>query len=145
MNKGQAFDTFKLMIAAVIAVAILGILLGILQGVQPPTGDPTTTMRDLLSKSRSNPGNHLTSQQEVTFSKGTIFTGAAFQQSVFGGQTPDITFECDKEFSALCKAGKTLEIVNDFKSQIKTCCAPTDTKTCVIHVGTGSITPGLCV
>jgi hypothetical protein len=46
--RGQAFDTFKLMIAAVVAVAILGILLSILGNIKPPAGDPKSVANQLL-------------------------------------------------------------------------------------------------
>ncbi len=46
--RGQAFDTFKLMIAAVVAVAILGILLSILGTIKPPAGDPKSVGNQLL-------------------------------------------------------------------------------------------------
>ncbi len=55
MMRGQAFSTFKLMIAAVVAVAILGILLSILGGIQSPMGFEQQA-KNLLSEVSASPG-----------------------------------------------------------------------------------------
>ncbi|MBI2597754.1 MAG: hypothetical protein HYW50_01005 [Candidatus Diapherotrites archaeon] len=40
-QRGQGFEVFKLLIAAIVAVFILTIMLQILQGIKPPTqGNP---------------------------------------------------------------------------------------------------------
>ncbi len=48
--KGQAFEVFRLLIAAVIGGAILMVLLGILQGIISPTTDPQTATAQLVKK-----------------------------------------------------------------------------------------------
>jgi hypothetical protein len=68
-EKGQAFDTFKLMIAAVVAVAILGILMSILSIINPVTTDPTDTMKDMLKKGMQQPKSKVVSQNNVRFNK----------------------------------------------------------------------------
>ena len=150
--RGQAFDTFKLMIAAVIAVAILGILLGILQQIQGPTGDPITTTRDLMQKALSNPGTELPSAQKLSFTKGTVFRNTAFR-SLFGNvNTPTIYFTCDSTLvdNGLCiytdsnleYSLNILTIDGDFESNIKVCCSAADYETCYVNIGTGNVHNG---
>lgn len=148
--RGQAFDTFKLMIAAVIAVAILGILLGILQQIQGPTGDPITTTRDLMQKALSNPGTELPSAQKLSFTKGTVFRNTAFR-SLFGNvNTPTIYFTCDSTLvvNGLCiydgadYSQNILTIDGDFESNIKVCCSATTYETCYVNIGTGNVYNG---
>ncbi len=68
-SKGQAFSTFKLLIAAVVAMVILGILLGIV-GIIPNlgVGDPQEEAETLLKKMYTSQGRAMKSSV-VTFEK----------------------------------------------------------------------------
>lgn len=66
-SRGQAFDVFKLLIAAVIAVAMLAILFPILQSIGIfVTDDPGKIASDLVSQSRGKPSDY-TESKEVVF------------------------------------------------------------------------------
>ena len=67
-NRGQAFDAFKLLIAAVIAGAILVILLGMLSGFINPSANPLDTMANTLQQVKA--GAAKTSPQIVSFEEG---------------------------------------------------------------------------
>ncbi len=69
--KGQAFDTCKLLIAAVVAIAILGILLQILNLIKPPGADPETIIQQQLQKAYGHIGS-------VTVSDGKAKTNPSF-------------------------------------------------------------------
>lgn len=93
MRRGQAFDTFKLMIAAVVAVAILGILMGILSQLSLPTGNPQSVFQGLMSYCAQNPGAIKTSDT-VNFkgnSGDAIALGNAMRS---GGITSVTSFDC---------------------------------------------------
>ena len=67
--RGQAFEVFRLLIAAVVAGAILMILLGILQGMVTPTQDPQQAAAQLVKK-YSDYGGKGTSDV-ITFTPGS--------------------------------------------------------------------------
>ncbi len=48
--RGQAFEVFRLLIAAVVAGAILMVLLGLIQNLVTPTTDPQTAAAQLVKK-----------------------------------------------------------------------------------------------
>ena len=61
-NKGQAFSTFKLLIAAIVAVAILTILFQVLGLIKPPgVDDPIKASVDVLSAAYTSPASLKTS------------------------------------------------------------------------------------
>jgi len=125
--KGQAFDTFKLMIAAVIAVAILGILLGILGGISPPGADPASIIREQLSKANQFPGSIFVSSTQANFNSGVKYVASSFTD-VIGG-TGTVSFACGKDESAVCTVtpngdspnGDTVLITGNFKAVISAC------------------------
>lgn len=69
-EKGQAFDAFKLLIAAVVAVVILGIILSMLQSFFLPGGDPTSVMAQQVQNLKNAIGSGKLSTQLVQFKKG---------------------------------------------------------------------------
>jgi hypothetical protein len=71
MQRGQAFDAFKLLIAAVIAGAILVILLNILGGITITTQEPKQVMVQMIGTVKGSPGSGSVSQQVVKFTPGT--------------------------------------------------------------------------
>ena len=73
MQKGQAFDAFKLLIAAVVAGAILVILLSMIGGFVPVGQDPLTVMGQELNRVKKG-GVASTSTQVVQFAEGQEYT-----------------------------------------------------------------------
>lgn len=132
---GQAFDTFKLMIAAVVAVAILGILLSILGSIPVPGLSFSDTAPSLLARAYQQQGSVFPSQGEVQFQSGEIHVSSAFAGSI--GARP-VEFSCLAPLP--CTIGGTdssqLTISSSFKSKIYACC---QTDKCKIGVGASSI------
>lgn len=132
-SRGQAFDTFKLMIAAVVAVAILGILMGILGSINIIGTGFDDAVRDLLPKANRAPGSVFPSGTEVSFTKDAIFTGASYK-SLLGGTVP-VYIECKgtAASSQLCKASGTdgVTISANFKQKIYAKCKADNSKCCV--------------
>lgn len=62
--RGQAFEVFRLLIAAVVAGAVLMVLLNILGVIRPPSTDPGDAIKTLLQKYIETGGG---SAQEVEF------------------------------------------------------------------------------
>ena len=136
MFRGQAFDTFKLMIAAVIAVAILGILLGILGGITPQVGDPGNLIKQQLGKGYQLPGIVYASQQKANFKAGTRIRSDAFSD-VLGG-TGEVQFYCNERLisSKRCQvpnARDSISFTADFDEDIFVCCESDEL--CNIGVG----------
>ena len=76
-QKGQSFDVFQLLIAAVVAIAIMGILFGVLgQVITTPGGDIGSDIRTMIKKGANDgyasPQNNL----KVTIAAGTTITPA---------------------------------------------------------------------
>ena len=149
MKKGQAFDTFKLMIAAVVAVAILGILLSILSGISVPN-DPASMINQQLSKAYQYKGSTFVSQSEASFQSGVVYSEGSFKSSA--GGVAEIAFYCDDNLQEttpnICEEVKKtvsssyndqLKINGDFKEKIQVCCntgSATLSNRC--HVGVGA-------
>lgn len=69
-EKGQAFSTFKLLIAAIVAVVILVILLSILGYIDfSPRNQPLVGASDALKEAYQVPSQLVTNTQSVTFTK----------------------------------------------------------------------------
>ena len=127
--KGQAFDTFKLLIAAVVAVAILGILLAILQGITPPS-DPATLIREQLSKAHQYEESAFVSQAQATFVGGSSFKGDSFKDAI--GGSGDITFDCSDDLDNCDDdPNTTLKIDAPFDAYIGACCEGTE---CLVSI-----------
>jgi hypothetical protein len=77
-NRGQHFDTFKLLIAAIVAVAILGILLAIIGPIGPPNQDPTSSAVSLISSIQNNPGQ-MQPSGAVTFEPSTNLNSVSLE------------------------------------------------------------------
>lgn len=132
MRKGQAFSTFKLMIAAVVAVAILGILLSILGGITSPVGfeeQAESLLRDVSG------GGSIQRGPEVSFTEGSIYSGSAGTSlsAVVGGRP--VNFKCGVGF---CSPGETdewgtqLEIEHDGRASLIACCEENE---CYLGIG----------
>lgn len=87
-SKGQAYSAFKLMIAAVVALAILGILMGILQTLPNMTqSQPSPAAIDLIKQAKNQYATPLV--KAVTFSsKDKIINGKTVAGSS-GGLSQD--------------------------------------------------------
>ncbi len=56
-NRGQAFSTFQLLIAAVAALALLGVLMPMIINIPGVSGDPVDAMKEKIKTQIDNPGN----------------------------------------------------------------------------------------
>jgi len=120
--KGQAFDTFKLLIAAVVAIAILGILLSILSGLIIPGAEPPTMIREQLSKAYQFPESSFVSQAKASFRSGSSFSPNSFKDAM--GSTGELTFACSDSLGDACDddSGSVLKINSDFSAYVGACC-----------------------
>ncbi len=139
--KGQAFDTFKLLIAAVVAIAILGILLQILNLIKPPGADPETIIQQQLQKAYGHIGSVTVSDGKASFTKGQIFSGESYLSVM--GQQGVIEFQCGDSIDNNClevtgTIATEVEITQAFDGRIKAKCA-SDQKCCV-QIGEGTVT-----
>ena len=81
-EKGQAYSTFKLLIAAIVAMAILAILIPIIMNVMGLiTADPTTETRSILSDLVGSPGA-VKRTTEVTFEPDSVLAGSALAERI---------------------------------------------------------------
>ena len=80
MKKGQAFEVFRLLIAAVVAGAILMVLLQILGGFVTPTQDPQKVAAQFVKDLSTYGGTKVS--DPITFKKGaTIDLGAVSREA----------------------------------------------------------------
>jgi len=81
-NKGQAYSTFKLLIAAIVALAILMILMPIIASVlQIFQNDPADKTIELLNDLYNKPESIKTTQMPVTFTPNVVFSADALKES----------------------------------------------------------------
>lgn len=132
--KGQAFDTFKLLIAAVIAVAILGILLSIMSGIILPGADSQQVIGEQLKKASQFPHSTFISQAKASFQAGNYLSASSFTDAL-GGSSVTIAFQCSDDLSDACKitTDKKLHIVSVFTAYVGACC--TTPKACTVVIG----------
>ena len=145
MQRGQAFDAFKLLIAAVVAGAILVILLSMIGGFVPVGQDPLTVMGQELSKVKKG-GVASTSAQVVQFSEGQEFTADAVAREA-GVNLGQVEFCCsgvedpenkcdnymfDDEPSFECPEPETLIVSSDMSGKIRSFCPISSEPPCVI-------------
>jgi len=79
-QEGQAYSTFKLLIAAIVAMAILAILIPIIMNVMGLiTADPTNEARSLLSDLVGSPGA-IKRTTEVTFTPDSVLAASALAE-----------------------------------------------------------------
>jgi len=79
--RGQAFEVFRLLIAAVVAGAILMVLLGLLQGLITPTTDPQTAAAQLVKKYATYGG--VGSTDLIDFRKGMAIDARAIAREAY--------------------------------------------------------------
>jgi len=131
MKKAQAFDTFQLMIAAVIAVAILGILLSIIGQIFIPSQRPIQVMQEKLTDAYQYEGAIFTSATKATFQKGDAVPMSIFTKNT-GGITP--TLQCADFISSgnLANCATSVEVLSTFDAVVSTCCSGSE---CWVYVG----------
>ncbi|HLD58320.1 MAG TPA: hypothetical protein VI977_01605 [archaeon] len=87
-KKGQAFDVFKLLIAAIIAIAILVVLLPLLRPPVLPGNDPIGGARTLISDLANKPALPRTSQP-VIFAAGVTINSRGIAEGSSGVVTEE--------------------------------------------------------
>ena len=144
MKRGQAFDTFKLMIAAVVAVAILGILLGIIQQIQPTVQQqPVQISQNLINTALNAPCAPIPSG-EVNFKRGDGWVGNTFLQSS-GHRATNVVTRCDSSVSGLFDCGSGANDLSsasvDFPGGITAMCYNNECVLTVYTVGATGVSP----
>ena len=79
--RGQAFEVFRLLIAAVVAGAILMVLLGLLQGLVTPTTDPQTAAAQLVKRNATYGG--VGSTDLIDFRRGMAIDARAIAREAY--------------------------------------------------------------
>ncbi len=139
-KKGQAFDAFKLLIAAVVAGSILVILLQIIAGITITTKKPVRVMGQEMS-SVSAGGMCSVSNNKVEFTKGTQIKSDAVAKKA-GMNTGSVEFCCRGEDDCEgyvfkdeqgfdCGVDK-LGVDEDIQGNIRACCPITQGEDCTI-------------
>ena len=120
--KGQAFDTFKLLIAAVVAVAILGILFVILNSIVGPTTSPVDATKTQLGKAYNQQGISSKSSTMATFEKDDELDGdLALFTDIVGGK--EVNFQCGTDVENSCEINdNVLTATKKFAAYIRACC-----------------------
>ncbi len=72
--RGQAFEVFRLLIAAVVAGAVLMILMGLLQRITTPTTDPQSTAAEIVQKYIDTGGYEIS--RELVFEPGKAISAS---------------------------------------------------------------------
>ncbi len=91
-TRGQAFDAFKLLIAAVVAGSILVIILSMLGGFVTQGGDPVTVMAQQVQSYRGSPGAGGLSTQIVQFQPNNVISSTAIETKA--GINPGTVYFC---------------------------------------------------
>jgi len=102
-KRGQAFSTFQLLIAAVVALALLGVLMPIIMRSIDIGGDPSQATQQLLKSQIDNPGT-LSFTDDVTFSSkyNTLSaSGVANDTGLDASQIVFMTNDLDDVFSTI--------------------------------------------
>lgn len=126
--KGQAFDVFKLVIAAAVGMIMLGLLLSILGGIRPPGGDPTSVTQNLLRETYFQ-GIKKTSASPVTFTKDLEFT---VESLVRGTGIPADKVAIDQCVDELTCTGTNVKAKSDVTVRVIVDCLSVSTGTCKI-------------
>lgn len=129
--RGQAFDVFKLVIAAAVGMIILGLLLSILGGIRPPGGDPVSVTQNLLRDAYFQ-GIQRTSPSPVTFTAGTKFNKGSLVSGT-GIPSGEITIGCPGITGGeLDCPGDSVEAIRDITVKVVVNCLSTSTPRCTI-------------
>ncbi len=105
--RGQAFEVFRLLIAAVVAGAILMVLLGLIQNLVTPTTDPQTAAAQLVKKYSRYGGAGSTDL--IDFRKGMTIDAKAIAREAYLDEdcvrvkSTVNYFDCENEWSDFCE------------------------------------------
>lgn len=115
-QKGQAFDVFKLLIAAIVAVVILALLLEIIKQIVPPGANPVDKTNDLV-KGLSN-GNlaQYKLTEKVTFVRGIILSNLAIANASGGSLQKEDVCVVPGDFDGVTGWGGTSNISVQYSS-----------------------------
>lgn len=128
--KGQAFDVFKLVIAAAVGMIMLGLLLSILGGLSTPGGQPLPETKRLLSETYYQ-GIARTSAAPVKFTRGDVITVASM---VKGTGIPESKVEIKECISPEleCSNGKTITATANIDATVIVDCLDVSSSVCKI-------------
>ena len=76
-QKGQAFSTFQLLIAAVVALALLGVLMPIIGGINPGTDRLADSLKERINTQQDQPGTISLTDDIKVSSKGDPYVAIA--------------------------------------------------------------------
>lgn len=107
-KKGQGGDTFKLLIAAVVAMVILGIVTGVFQNIWGLVGGITcvsSPINEMVTKIQKAQAGIVTSTDAICMNAGEQFMDTALTSKVTN--LASVTFTCQD--AAVCKTGTPIE------------------------------------
>jgi len=140
MRRGQAFEVFRLLIAAVIAGAILMVLLNILGGVGIRTQDPQDFVNQAVQSLATTGG--IKTSSTITFEKGqAILLSAAAASATLDSSCVD----AGSVFDTTCftASGDVIEYTctQKKKAKIRVKCVPQTSGTCPVKCEVSIIKP----
>lgn len=113
-EKGQAFSTFQLLIAAVVALALLGVLMPIIGGINPGTDRLVDALKERINTQQNQPGTlKLTDELKVS-AKGDPYVATATITEGTGIDHKQVKFMTNGHVSdfGIASNGSVLEIKN---------------------------------
>jgi hypothetical protein len=108
-NRGQGSDTFKLLIAAVVAMVILGIVTGVFENIwrlltQMPCAD--NVVNELVTKLQKAQSGLATATNAICMKAGEQLDASALTKKVTN--VASVTFKC--EGAAVCKNNDPIDV-----------------------------------
>lgn len=119
--RGQAFEVFRLLIAAVVAGAVLMILMNILGTITGPATNPQDVAVQLVKKYIDTTGEEESSV--LTFQRGKVIMASAIARQV-GVETKCIVLKSEVDMAKL--QGNKIVIKRQFKGRIHVLCEDDD-------------------
>ncbi len=111
-KRGQGGDTFKLLIAAVVAMVILGIVTGVFQNIWATVGGITcvsSPINEMVTKIQKAQAGITTATGAICMNAGEMFTSAALTSKVTN--LDKVSFTC--QGAAVCKNGDPIFVSPD--------------------------------
>jgi hypothetical protein len=109
-KKGQGGDTFKLLIAAVVAMVILGIVTGVFQNIYNMIFNISCVdnpINEMVTKIKRSQSGITTSTSDICMTAGEAFQASSLMGRVTNIKT--LTFTCD---SAVCTDNTPIEVTS---------------------------------
>lgn len=112
-SKGQAFSTFQLLIAAVVALALLGVLMPIIGGINPGTDRLADSLEERINTQQNQPGTLSLTDDIKVSGRGDPFISTATITEGTGMDSKQVKFITNgyADFGILGE-GSSLEIKN---------------------------------